>query len=416
MSRIDNLIAEHCPHGVAHQPLGAVGEFVRGNGLQKSDLQETGVGAIHYGQIHTHYGTWATETKSFVSAPLAAKLRKARPGDLVIATTSEDDAAVAKAVAWVGNTEVAVSGDAYIYRHTLEPRYVAYFFQSERFQDQKKRHITGTKVRRVSGGSLATIRIPVPPLEVQREIATVLDTFTRLEAELESELESELAARRRQYQHYRDALLTFCERAGSASRQAGLMAMSEIGRFIRGRRFTKDDVVKDGIPSIHYGEIYTHYGVAASSTVSHVRADMAPQLRYAQPYDVVIAVVGETIEDVGKAVAWLGKADVAIHDDCFLFRHSMNAKFISYCLQTEAFHAQKNKYVARAKVKRLSGESLGKIMIPVPPPEEQERVVAILDKLDALVSELTSGLPAEIKARRQQYEHCRNRLLTAADG
>ena len=188
--------------------------------------------------------------------------------------------------------------------------------------------------------------------------------------------------------------------------------MGEIGNFTRGRRFTKEDVVEHGIPSIHYGEIYTRYGVAASSTISHVRADMARQLRYAQPNDVVIAAVGETVEDVGKAVAWLGDEAVAVHDDCFVFSHSMNPKFVSYFFQTEAFHAQKNKHVARAKVKRLSGESLAKIRIPVPPREEQERVVSILDKFDTLVNDLSSGLPAEINARRRQYEHYRDRLLT----
>lgn len=188
--------------------------------------------------------------------------------------------------------------------------------------------------------------------------------------------------------------------------------MGDIGKFIRGRRFTKDDVAVDGLPSIHYGEIYTHYGVSASSTISHVRRNMAPQLRYAQPGDIVIAAVGETVEDVGKAVAWLGTEAVAIHDDCFLFRHTMNPKFVSYFLQTEAFHSQKAKYVARAKVKRLSGESLAKIIIPVPPIEEQARIVAILDQFDALVNDLSSGLPAEIATRRKQYEHYRDRLLS----
>lgn len=216
MSRIDEMIAELCPEGVEFKTLGEVGEFIRGNGLQKSDLTNVGVGAIHYGQIHTHYGTWAVETKSFVSSALAARLRKAQPGDLVIATTSEDDEAVAKAVAWVGDAEVAVSGDAYIYRHKLEPKYVAYFFQSEQFQGQKKKRITGTKVRRISGESLAKIRLPLPPLKIQREIVKVLDAFTKLEAELEAELE----ARRRQYQYYRDALLAFGEHTTGASKQA----------------------------------------------------------------------------------------------------------------------------------------------------------------------------------------------------
>ncbi len=188
--------------------------------------------------------------------------------------------------------------------------------------------------------------------------------------------------------------------------------MAEVGEFFRGRRFTKNDYVPDGIGCIHYGDIYTQYGTATTATVSHVRSDMISILRFAKPGDLVIAGVGETVEDVGKAVAWLGDGQVAIHDDCFAFRHSLNPRFVSYYFQTTAFHAEKNKFVARAKVKRLSSESLGKLTIPVPSLDEQERIVAILDKFDALVNDLSSGLPAEIKARRQQYEHYRDRLLS----
>ena len=243
MSRIDELIADHCPEGVAFKTLGDVGEFTRGNGLQKKDLTESGVGAIHYGQVYTHYGIWAAETKSCVSPELAKKLRKAKAGDLVIATTSENDEDVCKAVAWLGTDDIAVSGDAYIYHHSLEPKYVAYFFQSEQFQSQKIRHITGTKVKRISGESMAKFRIPVPPREVQREIVKVLDTFTKLEAELEAELE----ARRRQYQYYRDALLTFGERTDAdASKQARITTLGEIGSFMRGT-----GIQKVGYPAIY---------------------------------------------------------------------------------------------------------------------------------------------------------------------
>jgi type I restriction enzyme, S subunit len=106
---------------VEWKALGDIGNFIRGSGIKKSDFTEAGVGCIHYGQIHTHYSTWAVETKSFINPEFAARLRKAYDGDLVIATTSEDDAAVAKAVAWLGDEEVAVSTDAYIYRHTINP-------------------------------------------------------------------------------------------------------------------------------------------------------------------------------------------------------------------------------------------------------------------------------------------------------
>ncbi len=146
--------------------------------------------------------------------------------------------------------------------------------------------------------------------------------------------------------------------------------------------------------------------------MSHVRADLAPSLRFANPRDIVIAAVGETVEDVGKAVAWLGDDKVAVHDDCFIFRHEQNPKFISYCLQTTALKAEKNKYVARAKVKRLSSESLAKLRIPLPPLDEQAKIVDILDRFDALVNDLSSALPVEINARREQYEHYRDRLLS----
>lgn len=214
MSRIDDLVRRLCPEGVEFRPLGEVGSFVRGNGLQKKDLTTEGAPAIHYGQVYTTYDTQVLETVSFVTPEMAARLRRAAPGALVIATTSEDDDDVGKAVAWTGDSELAVSGDAYIYTHELDPVYVAYFFQSDQFDDQKRRFITGTKVKRLSGRDLARIRIPVPPLEVQHELVRILDTFSKLEAELRAELKAELEARRRQYVHYRDALLTFPERGG----------------------------------------------------------------------------------------------------------------------------------------------------------------------------------------------------------
>lgn len=248
-------------------------------------------------------------------------------------------------------------------------------------------------------GAIEAVRAPLPPIEVQREIVKVLDTF--------SKLENELAARRRQYRHYLDELLAF---RGQHVRRAPL---GELGQFIRGRRFTKADYVDaGGVPCIHYGEIYTRYGTAASEAISQVRPNMAGSLRYALPGDVVITDVGETVADVGKAVAWMGDEDVAIHDHCYAFRHSLNPKFVAYCMQTSSFVAEKAKYVARTKVNTLLIPGYAKITIPVPPPAEQARIVAILDRFDALVNDLSSGLPAEIKARRQQYEHYRDRLLS----
>lgn len=220
MSRIDELIAKHCPDGVEFRAIGDFGELVRGNGMPKSDFVESGVGCIHYGQIYTYYGIWATETISFVPATKAERLAKVDPGDLVITNTSENIDDVCKAVAWIGEAQIVTGGHATVLKHDQDPKYLSYYLQTPRFLADKKKHATGTKVIDVSAKSLAKIRIPVPPIEVQREIVKVLDTFTKLEAELE--------ARRRQYQYYRNALLTFGERTDAdASKQASKHKMGD---------------------------------------------------------------------------------------------------------------------------------------------------------------------------------------------
>ena len=196
---------------VDHLPMGkeGVGKFIRGSGLQKKDFTETGVGCIHYGQIYTHYGTYANETKTFVSEVFAKKARKAKYGDLVIATTSETDEDVCKAVAWLGEADIAVSSDACFYTHSLNPKYVAYFFQTELFQKQKRQYITGIKVRRVNADSLAKILIPVPSSEKQATIVSILDRFDILTSSISEGLPREIVLRQKQYEYYRDLLLNF---------------------------------------------------------------------------------------------------------------------------------------------------------------------------------------------------------------
>lgn len=403
---------------VEWKTLGETGELVRGNGLQKKDFTETGVPAIHYGQIYTYYGLSTSETKSFVSPELATKLRKVNKGDVVITNTSENLEDVGKALVYLGEKQAVTGGHATIFkpRKMILGKYFAYFTQTAEFANEKRKYAKGAKVIDVSATDMAKIKIPIPcpenqkkSLEIQGEIVRILDTFTSLTAELTAEL----TARKKQYNYYRDQLLSFEEG------EVEWKALGEIGEFIRGKRFTKADYVEDGISAIHYGEIYTRYGVFTTHALSQVRNDMAKSLRYAEPGDVVITDVGETVEDVGKAVAWLGDEKVAIHDHCYAFRHSMNPKFVSYCMQTASFIAEKAKYVARTKVNTLLINGFAKIAIPVPYPNdleksltEQARIVAILDKFDALTNSTSEGLPREIALRQKQYEYYRDLLLS----
>lgn len=127
----------------------------------------------------------------------------------------------------------------------------------------------------------------------------------------------------------------------------------------------------------------------------------------------MIAAVGETVDDVGRGVAWLGNTQVAIHDDCFMYRsEQLDPRYVAHYLRTEELIRQKDKYVARAKVKRISGDNLGKLLIPVPSLEEQGQIVATLDAHGSNLAELTESLKAEIEMRTAQFEHYRDRLFS----
>ena len=193
--------------------MGEIGVLIRGNGLQKKDFTESGVGCIHYGQIYTYYGTFTDKTKSFVSEKLAKKLKKASHNDLIIATVSENVEDVCKTVAWLGKEDICVSGDTLIFKHNENPKYLAYYLQTPMFFDYKKQNATGTKVIRVHGDKLRKFKIPIPPLAEQTRIVAILDKFDKLVNDISEGLPAEIKMRRQQYEYYRNKLLTFKETA-----------------------------------------------------------------------------------------------------------------------------------------------------------------------------------------------------------
>lgn len=185
--------------------LGEIGTFERGNGIQKKDFTEEGVGCIHYGQIHTYFGLSATETISCISKEQARKCKKAHYGDIIIATTSEDVEGCAKAVAWLGNHEICISGDSLVFHHMENPKYIAYLFRLNYFQRFKRGRCTGAKVTRISAKALSEYPFVLPIRSRQAEIVSNLDTF---EDSIRN-LEEQLKLREKQYEYYRNKLLTF---------------------------------------------------------------------------------------------------------------------------------------------------------------------------------------------------------------
>ncbi len=190
--------------------------------------------------------------------------------------------------------------------------------------------------------------------------------------------------------------------------------LEKIGTFQRGKRFVKDDMVPVGTPCIHYGEMYTHYGVWANKTRAFLNEDLAAKLRVANPGDVIIVAAGETIEDIGNGTAWLGSSDVVIHDACFSFKSELNPKYVSYFLRTAAFKKQIKSRISTGKISSINAGGLGKASIPIPYRNNREKSLAvqaeIVRVLDAF-TELTRELTREIALREKQYEYYRDLLL-----
>lgn len=254
------------------------------------------------------------------------------------------------------------------------------------------------------------VKIPIITQAIQKEIIRFLDTFTELTSELTSELTTELTDRRKQYYYYRDRLLTFDDNEVKHLP----MGDESLGVFIRGKRFVKTDMISEGIPCIHYGEMYTHYDTWADETKSFVSKELVEKknLRLAEKGDVVIVAAGETIEDIGKGTAWLGEEGAVIHDACFYYKSDLNPKYVAYFTRTRQFHDQIKKHIRTGKISAINSKGLGKALIPIPSPKEQERIVSILDKFDILTTSISKGLPKEIELRKKQYEYYRDRLLT----
>lgn len=419
MNQIEQLIAAMCPRGVPYKAVGDFAELVRGSGMPKADFVESGVGCIHYGQIYTSYGTWATKTLSFVSSEKAARLAKVVPGDVIITNTSENVEDVCKAVAWLGDSQIVTGGHATVLKHREDPKYIAYFFQTPRFSAEKKKLATGTKVIDVSARSLAKIRIPLPPITVQRAIVKILDRFAELEAKLEAELEAELEARQTQYSYYRNALLTFGEQSVASSKQAFRWAtLSEIGSLYGGLTGkSKEDFGSGNALYVSYMNVLNNIRTNTSPDDSVTVKEGERQNRVRRG-DVLFTSSSETPDEVGMSSVTTAepKAPLYLNSFCFGFRlndsNLLFPDFAKHLFRAKVMRAQIVQTANGVTRFNVSKERFRKLRVPIPPREEQQRIAAILDKFAALVNDLSSGLPAELKARRQQYRYYRDRLLT----
>ena len=163
--------------GWEEKKLGEVGTFIRGGNFSKKDFVEDGYPCIHYGQIHTKFGVATYEHISCVPESIVKKERCASKGDLVIAITSEDDEGSCKCTAWMADFDAYVGGHTAIFKHSLNPLFVSYYFKAARFQKDKLNYTHGFKVVEISPKDIAKIPICYPPANEQQSIVTTLDSL-----------------------------------------------------------------------------------------------------------------------------------------------------------------------------------------------------------------------------------------------
>ena len=404
MSKLQELIQRLCPDGVEYKKLGEVAEVGTGSS-DKKDADANG------------------SYPFFVRSKIVERHN---------CFEYNEEAVIIPGEGGIGEIFHYINGPYALHQRVYRIHFTstsvntrfAYYYLFAHFKCFIMKKAVSATVTSIRKPMIETFPLAVPPLEVQEEIVRILDSFSDYAAELQAELQ----ARKEQYEYYRNLLLTFnpagCageaddEQEGCVTTRGGhsypiqWKTMGEVGTFIRGNGLQKKDFTESGVGCIHYGQIYTYYGTFTTETKSFVSEEFAKKLRKAQTGDLVIATTSENVEDVGKAVVWLGKDEIAISGDAYVYKHNQNPRYIAYLLQTDRFLAFKRMNVSGTKVTRISGDSLAKYPIPIPPLELQEKIVAILDRFETLVNDLSEGLPAEIAAVKEQYEYYRNRLLT----
>ena len=418
MSKLDELLRELCPDGVEYKKLGEIATISRGGNFQKKDFLTEGVPCIHYGQIYTKYGLFTDKTFTFISEECAKKQKMAQPNDIVMAVTSENIEDVCKCLAWLGDEPVAVSGHSAIIHHNQNAKYLVYYFHSQMFFAQKRKLAHGTKVIEVTPDALANITLPVPPAEIQHEVVRVLDSYTENVAELQRQLTAELTARQKQYEFYRDKLLTFDVLRGGTINFCQ-RTLGELFDFRNGLSKGKEFFGK-GTPFVRYTDVYNHRTLRKKDITALVECteDEKERLKVSRG-DVLFTRTSETAEDIGWSSVMLDDMDDCVFNG-FTIKATPKTKellpeYCAYCFSTSDFRQYVTKHCAFTTRASLTGNTIAQYRMTIPPLDIQNRIVNVLDNFEKICSDLNIGLPAEIEARQKQYEYYRDKLLTFAE-
>ena len=397
MSKLERLIQQYCPDGVEYVRLGDVMSIQRGASPRPIQNyltdDEYGIPWIKIGDVSIE-SKYITSTKERITKEGAAKSRFLKRGSFILSNSMsfgrpyilEIDGCIHDG--WISMCDFE--------KHLL-PDFLYYLLRSSMVQDfWISKANSGGAVTNLNSDIVRSTLIPVPPLPVQEEIVRILDAFTELQAELQAELQK----RQQQYNFYRDNLLNF-NRGGQ---EIKWMKLKEIGKVCMCKRILKEQTVSSG--DVPFYKIGTFGGVADAYISQELFDSYKSKFSYPQKGDILISAagtIGRTVEFDGKPAYFQDSNIVWLkHDESIVLN-----SYLKYCYTLNPWAISTGGTIAR-----LYNDNILNATIPVPPIADQQKIVSILDRFDTLTNDLTSGLPAEMEKRRQQYEYYRDRLLT----
>ena len=377
MNRVESLIEQYCPEGVEFKELREIAKI--SNGKDHKYLEVGNYPVYGSGGIMRYVNQFIYNVES-VLIP-----RKGSIGNIFYVSEPF----------WTVDTIFYTKIDS----GSIMPKFLYYYLKTLNLTEL---NFAGG-VPSLTKTMLDKISIPIPPLPVQEEIVNILDKFTSLEAELEAELE----ARRKQYEYYRNRLLTFTPPHHVNSLftahyiTIGECLIKSIGGGTPSK--SRQEYWNGDIPWASVKDI-----VKSGSVIFETQEYITEEGLKNSPCNIIPKGNLIIITRINPGIAVVAGRDIAINQDLrgLFVKDFVNTMYFVYYLQTLKIEGK------GTTVKGISIEELGRIKIPIPPLSEQERLVAILDKFDALVNDISEGLPAEIRARRKQYEYYRNKLLT----
>ena len=400
MNKIEELIQHYCPNGVEFTEIGKIGDFYGGlTGKSKNDFQNGNAKFVTYMNVFSNI-TVKTDINIFVRIGNNENQNRVEYGDVLFTGSSEtpDECGMSSVLTEKITEPLFLNSFCFGYRlrdkDLFLPDFMKYLFRDDNIRRQIGQTASGVTRFNVSKKRFAKVLIPIPPLPIQQEIVTILDKFTQLQAELQ--------ARRAQYEYYRNELLNF------EGKEVEWKTLGEVCIVSSGGTPSKAEKsywTNGTIPWLK-SEVCKEKSVfSAKDNITELGLKKSGAKLFCQS-TTLMALVGATkcktafLEfeaTTNQNIAGIKSKDENLLLDKFVFYYLMN------------LYKELIKNLGQYDMLNLG--QIREYKIPIPPLAGQNRIVAILDKFDKLVNDISEGLPAEIQARQKQYEYYRGKLL-----